>query len=177
MAAQDSRLLLLLHRVLRDFIITDDDEMDGANNPNGPVGIQLHISDTFTINDLERLRAAACDALAGLDVIVRHGKSNSSVPHTLTEAEARSITTHFFRDTVGTALVRVAAFVAEAEDYNVNLSTRAAEFNNDEDVPGAFRALFSNLAALKFSGGGLSGHHSESGVPRRRRLQYELGGG
>ncbi|KAK3361126.1 hypothetical protein B0T24DRAFT_671407, partial [Lasiosphaeria ovina] len=45
--------------------------------------------------------------------------------------------------------------VAEAADYNVNLSTRAAEFNNDKDVPGAPRTLFSNLAALKFGGGGL----------------------
>lgn len=70
------------------------------------------------------------------------------------EEEAYTITTLFFKDMVGTALVRVADVVAEAEDYN--LSIRATLLSDDEDVPGVLRRVFSNIAALKFGGGGMS---------------------
>lgn len=130
----------------------DDDDMVDANDPNAPVGITLRISNDFTIGDLERLRVSAYDALTGLVVMVN--QRNKSDPRTLTEEEAHTITTVFFKDMVGTALVRVAAVVAEAEDYN--LSTRATLLSDDEDVPGVLRRVFSNIAALQFGAGGMS---------------------
>ena len=130
----------------------DDDDMVDANDPNASVGITLHISNDFTISDLERLRVSAYFALTGLVVMVN--QRNKSDPRALTEKEAHTITTVFFKDMVGTVLVRVAAVVAEAEDYN--LSTRATLLSDDEDVPGVLRRVFSDIAALKFGAGRMS---------------------
>jgi len=82
-------------------------QMVDASDPNAPVRITLHISNAFTIEDLERLRISVYDALA--DLVVMVNQRNNSGPQALTEEQARVISTVFFKDTVGTALVRVAA--------------------------------------------------------------------